>query len=84
MSPRRVSDIGRRLLNGAGEDEKMMPFAEKRGYTWGVGLRTGPKDWDRCQVALWPKCAYEPLKASTARQPQSCRNSARLSKTLFN
>lgn len=26
MSPRRTTDIGRRLLNGAGEDEKLAPF----------------------------------------------------------
>lgn len=61
MSPRRISDIGRRLVYGAGVDEKLAPFAQKPGYTWGVGIRTRPKDWDLHQVRLWPRCAYEPL-----------------------
>ena len=45
MSPRRVTDVGRRLLYGACEDEKMAPFFEKPGYSWGVSIRTTPKDW---------------------------------------
>ena len=36
----RVSDIGRRLILTAKEDEKHFPFAVKRGYTFGVSTRS--------------------------------------------
>jgi len=73
MSPRRTTDIGRRLLYGAGKDEALAPFFQKPGYTWGVGIRTTPKDWDLHQVRLWPKCAYEPVPKGKA--SNSVRNS---------
>ena len=61
MSPTRVSSVGRRLQYGACTDEKHFPFAQKPGYTWGVGVRTKPRDWHLYAVKLWPRCSYEPL-----------------------
>ena len=58
MNTTRVSDIGRRLFYAASTDEAELPFAQKPGYTWGVGTRTSPKNWDYHQVRLWPKCAF--------------------------
>lgn len=40
MNTTRVSDIGRRLFYAASTDEAELPFAQKPGYTWGVGTRT--------------------------------------------
>lgn len=48
MTQTRVSDIGRRLFYAASEDEAELPFAQKPGFTWGVGVRTKPRDWDYC------------------------------------
>jgi len=64
MSPSRISDVGRRLLVSAGVDEAGLPFAAKPGYTWGVGVRTKPRDWDYHAVKLWPRCSYDPVPAS--------------------
>jgi len=58
MNHTRVSDVGRRLFYAASVDEKGLPFAQKPGFTWGVGTRTKPVDWDYCQVKLWPRCSY--------------------------
>jgi len=46
MNRTRVSHIGRRLLSDALTDEAGLPFAQKPGFTWGVGTRTSPKNWD--------------------------------------
>ena len=62
MSTTRVSAIGRRLYFTSGVDEAGLPFAQKPGYTWGVGTMTKPRQWDYHAVKLWPKCSYEPLK----------------------
>lgn len=44
-APRRISEVGRRLLYGASLDEKDIAYGEKPGFSWGVSIRSVPKDW---------------------------------------
>lgn len=67
MVKSRVSEVGRRLITSSTIDEKELPSGSKPGFSFGVTTRSKPQQYDFCQVKLWPKCSYEPIRHKISR-----------------